>query len=102
MPTLAGWRETSPPSACRRRTCAAVAPGPASSARTTPNERSRMTDDQADRADRPGHSDHSEAPSPNLAILETRVYRGANIWSYERAIHLVVDLGSLEDWPSDR
>ncbi|HSS67090.1 MAG TPA: cyanophycin synthetase, partial [Nocardioidaceae bacterium] len=41
-------------------------------------------------------------PSPDLAILETRVYRGANIWSYERAIHLVVDLGSLEEWPTDR
>src|SRR5262245_36323240 len=44
----------------------------------------------------------SEAPSPDLAIIETRVYRGANIWSYEKAIHLVVDLGSLEDWPTDR
>jgi cyanophycin synthetase len=40
-------------------------------------------------------------PSPDLTILETRVYRGANIWSYERAIHLVVDLGSLEDHPSN-
>ncbi len=39
-------------------------------------------------------------PSPDLAILETRVYRGANIWSYEKAIHLVVDLGSLEDYPT--
>ncbi|MEP7092107.1 MAG: cyanophycin synthetase, partial [Nocardioidaceae bacterium] len=41
------------------------------------------------------------APSPDLSILETRVYRGANIWSYEKAIHLVVDLGSLEDHPSN-
>jgi cyanophycin synthetase len=39
-------------------------------------------------------------PSPDLTILETRVYRGANIWSYERAIHLVVDLGSLEEHPT--
>src|SRR5680860_1117037 len=39
-------------------------------------------------------------PTPDLAILETRVYRGANIWSYDRAIHLVVDLGSLEDFPT--
>jgi cyanophycin synthetase len=42
------------------------------------------------------------APSPELAIVETRVYRGANIWSYDKAIHLVVDLGVLEDWPTDR
>jgi cyanophycin synthetase len=41
-------------------------------------------------------------PSPDLAIIETRVYRGATIWSYDRAIHLVVDLGVLEDWPTDR
>jgi cyanophycin synthetase len=40
-------------------------------------------------------------PAPDLAILETRVYRGASIWSYDRAIHLVVDLGNLEDWPTD-
>jgi cyanophycin synthetase len=40
-------------------------------------------------------------PSPDLAILETRVYRGANVWSYDQAIHLVVELGSLEDFPSN-
>ena len=39
--------------------------------------------------------------SPDLAIVETRVYRGANIWSYEKAIHLVVDLGSLEEHPTN-
>src|SRR4051812_5391014 len=39
--------------------------------------------------------------APDLAILETRVYRGPNIWSYEPAIHLVVDLGSLEDYPTN-
>jgi cyanophycin synthetase len=41
------------------------------------------------------------SPQPDLAILQTRVYRGPNLWSYEPAIHLVVDLGSLEDHPSD-
>jgi len=40
-------------------------------------------------------------PSPDLRIEETRVYRGPNIWSYERAIHLVVDLGSLEKFPTN-
>ncbi len=37
---------------------------------------------------------------PDLRILETRVYRGPNIWSYDPAIHLVVDLGSLEEHPT--
>jgi len=40
-------------------------------------------------------------PAPDLRIEDTRVYRGANIWSYERAIHLVVDLGSLEQFPTN-
>ena len=40
-------------------------------------------------------------PSADLTILETRVYRGANIWAYDKAIHLVVDLGSLEGFPSN-
>jgi cyanophycin synthetase len=40
-------------------------------------------------------------PAPDLRILETRVYRGPNYWAYDRAVHLLVDLGSLEDFPSD-
>ncbi len=39
-------------------------------------------------------------PSPDLSIIETRVYRGANVWSYDKAIHLVVELGSLEEFPT--
>jgi cyanophycin synthetase len=46
--------------------------------------------------------DGPDGPRPELAITETRIYRGANIWSYEKAIHLVVDLGCLEQWPTDR
>ena len=38
---------------------------------------------------------------PDLAIVSTRVYRGPNMWSYEPAVHLVVDLGSLEDHPTN-
>jgi len=40
-------------------------------------------------------------PTPDLTILETRVYRGANVWSYSPAIHLLVDLGVLENYPTD-
>jgi cyanophycin synthetase len=39
--------------------------------------------------------------APDLTIVETRVYRGPNIWSYGPAIHLVVELGSLEEHPTD-
>ena len=40
-------------------------------------------------------------PSPDLKILEKRVYRGPNYWSYGPAIRLLVDLGSLEEFPSN-
>jgi cyanophycin synthetase len=49
---------------------------------------------QAERGDLP-------AAHPDLRIVETRVYRGPNYWSYEKAVHLLVDLGSLEDRPSN-
>ena len=39
--------------------------------------------------------------APDLRIVESRVYRGGNIWSFEPSIHLVVDLGVLEGYPSD-
>ena len=38
---------------------------------------------------------------PDLKILETHLFRGPNYWSYEPAIRLLVDLGSLEQWPSN-
>lgn len=39
--------------------------------------------------------------APDLRIVEARTYRGGNVWSYEPAIHLVVDLGVLEGYPTD-
>src|SRR5690242_8862905 len=39
--------------------------------------------------------------APELTIVESRVYRGGNIWSYNPAIHLIVDLGVLEAYPTD-
>jgi cyanophycin synthetase len=40
-------------------------------------------------------------PAPDLAIIESQVFRGPNFWSYEPCIRLLVDLGSLEEWPSN-
>ena len=39
--------------------------------------------------------------APDLTIVGSRVYRGPNMWSYVQAVHLVVDLGVLEGYPSD-
>jgi cyanophycin synthetase len=38
---------------------------------------------------------------PDLRILETQVLRGPNYWSYGQSIRMLVDLGSLEHWPSN-
>ena len=43
--------------------------------------------------DRPGRAE--------LTIVESRIYRGGNIWSYDPAIHLVLDLGVLEGYLTD-
>ncbi|MDP9250868.1 MAG: cyanophycin synthetase, partial [Chloroflexota bacterium] len=37
----------------------------------------------------------------SLTILETRVFRGPNYWSYEPTIKMVVDLGVLEAFPTN-
>jgi cyanophycin synthetase len=38
---------------------------------------------------------------PDLRILQSQVFRGPNYYSYEPSIRLLVDLGSLEHWPSN-
>ncbi|MFN8183755.1 MAG: cyanophycin synthetase [Candidatus Nanopelagicales bacterium] len=43
-----------------------------------------------------------EVAHGTLEILRTRVYRGPNVWSYDQCVHLLVDLGELEQWPSAR
>jgi cyanophycin synthetase len=41
-------------------------------------------------------------PHPDLKIISSRVFRGPNVWHYEPAIQLVVDLGVLEDFPTNK
>ena len=40
-------------------------------------------------------------PKPTLRIIETRVLRGPNYWAREPVIRLLVDLGVLEQYPSN-
>jgi cyanophycin synthetase len=40
-------------------------------------------------------------PEPTLRILETRILRGANYWAREPVIRMLVDLGGLEEFPSN-
>ena len=40
-------------------------------------------------------------PTPDLRILETRILRGPNYWSRSPVVRMLVDLGSLEQFPSN-
>jgi cyanophycin synthetase len=40
-------------------------------------------------------------PRGSVTILETRVFRGPNYWSYDPTIKMVVDLGVLEAFPTN-
>ncbi|MFL5643908.1 MAG: hypothetical protein ACJ78L_01020, partial [Chloroflexota bacterium] len=40
-------------------------------------------------------------PAPTLRVLETRVLRGPNYWAREPVIRMLVDLGVLEQYPSN-
>ena len=43
----------------------------------------------------------ADTPQPTLRIIDTRALRGPNIWSRSPAIVMLVDLGVLEDFPSN-
>ncbi len=56
---------------------------------------------------KPGRRRASDAtkgtrPEPTLRILETRVLRGPNYWMRTPVIRQVVDLGGLEEFPTNR
>ena len=44
----------------------------------------------------------AQAPAPTLRILETRILRGPNYWAREPVIRQLVDLGVLEQFPSNK
>ncbi len=57
---------------------------------------------RADRHRAKGEPVQDKRPlAPDLQIVQTQVFRGPNFWSYDPAIRLLVDLGALEDWPSN-
>ena len=39
--------------------------------------------------------------SPDLRVIETRILRGPNFWSRSPVVRMLVDLGSLEQYPSN-
>ncbi len=47
-------------------------------------------------------SDPSGGPQPVLKILETRVLRGPNYWARVPVVRMLVDLGALEEYPTNK
>ena len=45
---------------------------------------------------------NGQRPEPTLRIVETRTLRGPNYWAREPVIRMVVDLGVLEEFPSNK
>src|SRR5439155_14459672 len=72
----------------RRARRGADAAGSATTRKATPRRR-------ASDADGP-------RPEPTLRILDTRVLRGPNYWAREPVVRMLVDLGTLEDFPSNK
>ncbi len=73
-----------------------AAPSPKSKKSSSPTK----TRADRDRTKREA-TEKKPAIAPDLRILETQVFRGPNYWSYDPCIRLLVDLGSLEHWPSN-
>ncbi len=44
----------------------------------------------------------ASGPAPTLRAIETRVLRGPNYWAREPVIRMLVDLGVLEEYPSNK
>ncbi len=68
---------------------------------TAGRTRTRVDRERARRGPAKGPTSEKRPARPDLAIVETQVFRGPNYWSYEPAIRMLVDLGSLEEWPSN-
>ena len=44
----------------------------------------------------------SSSPNSEVQILRVQHLRGPNVWTYRAALEVWLDLGDLEDWPSNR
>ncbi|HET7027705.1 MAG TPA: cyanophycin synthetase [Candidatus Limnocylindrales bacterium] len=73
---------------------------PATSAPATP-EGAKLEGRKAEGSKRE-RRESAPRPEPSLRIVETRALRGPNYWAREPVIRMLVDLGVLEEFPSNR
>jgi cyanophycin synthetase len=84
---------------------AQAAPAPRSRRRSAATAGASTTATATRRARRPRATAAAQAPTgpqPTLRILETRTLRGPNYWSRQPVIRMLVDLGVLEAYPSNK
>ena len=81
------------------RPARSIAPTPRAASPTTRTSRTASSSNRRRAKSEP--ASRKPKARPDLRILETQVFRGPNYWSYEPAIRLLVDLGSLEHWPTN-
>jgi cyanophycin synthetase len=85
-----------------------VAQADPASRKRTRKTRAEAADPAAEPAAEPAGTEPSPAaatgsgPAPTLRVIDTRVMRGPNYWAREPVIRQVVDLGVLEEWPTNR
>jgi cyanophycin synthetase len=98
-----GARSAAKPAATPRTTSTTAKTGNSSAKRSgTSAKKSGPTATRRDRERTKREPAERKPPArPDLRILETQVFRGPNFWSYDPCIRLLVDLGSLEHWPSN-
>jgi cyanophycin synthetase len=80
---------------------AATNPAPTKPAATKPATTKPATTARAPRR-RGSDTNGAVRPEPALRIVETRILRGPNYWAREPVIRQVVDLGVLEEFPSNK
>ena len=66
---------------------------------SSPQSRTRNRNERRRTKDEPVST--KPPASPDVRILLTQVLRGTNYWSYEPSVRMLVDIGSLEHWPSN-
>ncbi len=63
---------------------------------------SEATADRTARRERKTEPAAKKPPlKPDLRIVQAQVFRGPNYWSYQPCVRMLVDLGSLEHWPTN-
>src|SRR5262245_40193182 len=85
----------------RRDTVAQAEPAPAKRSRKAATNGEAATAKRAGTRRAADAASGAKRPEPSLRILEQRVLRGPNYWSPKPVIRQVVDLGVLEEFPSN-